>query len=332
MGPKGHVRDEREAAGMRPRVLITGAAGNLGGFLARRLLDSDLALRLMVHRSPLADDLRRQPRVEVVKADLADPATLEGPCRDVDCIVHFAGVLFAPRPERFLPTTNHVYVRHLVEAARAAGVKRFILISFPHVEGPTTPERPASGRIDAVPVSVHAQTRLAAERALFTGYEGPGMEPIVLRVGTVYGRGVLMFDAARWLMSRRLLGVWRQPTWYHCLALPDFLRACEVAIRIPDLRGVFGLGDDRPLTLQSLLDRLASHWGVPRPWRAPEWAFFAAAGLVERLASVLGTSAPLTRDFIRIGMVPHVIDTRRMRARLLPELRYPTLDEGLVLL
>ncbi len=30
-------------------VLITGAAGNLGGFLARHLMDSDLRLRLMIH-------------------------------------------------------------------------------------------------------------------------------------------------------------------------------------------------------------------------------------------------------------------------------------------
>jgi uncharacterized protein YbjT (DUF2867 family) len=38
------------------RLLITGAAGNLGSRLARSLLDSRHELRLMVHRRPLPFD------------------------------------------------------------------------------------------------------------------------------------------------------------------------------------------------------------------------------------------------------------------------------------
>jgi len=313
-------------------VLITGAAGNLGGFLARRLLSTDLRQRLMFHRRPLASDLRLDARVEACQADLAEPQTLEPACRGVGCVVHFAGVLFAPRPEKFLPRTNTAYASNLIEASLRAGVRRFILISFPHVEGPTTPEMPASGRLDAQPISVHARTRLAAERALFSASERGGMEAVVLRVGTVYGRGVLMIEAARRLLARRLLGVWPNPTWYHWLALPDFLSAVESAIRRPALSGVIGLGDDQPLTLQVFLDRAADHWGLPRPWRAPPAVFFLAAGLVELYAGLFRKASPLTRDFIRIGMVPHVIDTRRMRDEVLPQLAYPTLDEGLSLL
>jgi nucleoside-diphosphate-sugar epimerase len=313
-------------------VLITGAAGNLGGFLARRLRGTDLRLRLMVHRRPLADDLRQDDRLDVCPADLDQPGTLDRACRGVGCVVHLAGVLFAPQPERFLPRTNTVFARNLIDAALRAGVRRFILISFPHVEGPTTPEQPATGRLDTSPISVHAQTRLAAERSLFAAGDSGRLEPVVLRAGTVYGRGVLMIEAARRLMARRLLGVWPSPTWYHWISLPDFLSAVEAAIRRPALRGVIGVGDEMPLSLQTFLDRAADHWGVPRPWRAPTPLFYLAAGLVEAYARLFGTAAPLTRDFIRIGMVPHVIDTRRLRAELLPQLAYPTLDEGISLL
>jgi len=73
--------------------------------------------------------------------------------------VHFAGVLFAPRPEKFLPTTNVRYVENLVTAATAAGVRKFVLVSFPHVEGETTLDQRATGRVDGKPASVHAQTR-----------------------------------------------------------------------------------------------------------------------------------------------------------------------------
>jgi hypothetical protein len=40
----------------------------------------------------------------------------------------------------------------------------------------------------------------------------------------------------------------------------------------------------------------------------------------------------LTRDFVRLGRVPHWGDTRRAREELIPELRYPTLDEGIAIL
>ena len=49
--------------------------------------------------------MRLPPRLSVqcVQADLADPRTLPPLLAGVDVVVHFAGVLFAPRPERFLP-------------------------------------------------------------------------------------------------------------------------------------------------------------------------------------------------------------------------------------
>jgi nucleoside-diphosphate-sugar epimerase len=53
-------------------------------------------------------------------------------------------------------------------------------------------------------VSVHARTRLEEERLLFARTENAGVEPVVLRLGMVYGRGVLMIEAARWLARHRL--------------------------------------------------------------------------------------------------------------------------------
>lgn len=158
------------------------------------------------------------------------------------------------------------------------------------------------------------------------------MRPITLRSGLIYARGVKMIEAARWLMRRGLLPVWPEPTWIHLLALPDFLRSVEAALTRPAARGVYLLGDDLPMTLQTFLDALAWHWGTPRPRRLPGVLFPLAGALTEVAATVLGTASPLTRDFIRIGRVPHVVDTTRMRRELLPRLAYPTLREGLPLL
>lgn len=345
--------------------LITGAAGNLGSHLTRYLIETNRTaqsqhhLNLLIHRHEPPADIASAPNVTIHRADLAKPATLTEPCQGTDCIIHFAGVLFAPRPEKFLPETNTLYVKNLVNAALEAGVKKFILISFPHVEGESTPEHPAKGTLYGHPTSVHAQTRLAAEKYLFDacGWSAEQaastrageaasptsitpMTPIALRPGMIYARGILMPDAARWLSRHRLLAVWRKPTWIHLLSLPDFLAATQAAIEKPDASGIYNLGDDGPLTLQGFLDRAATElWGASwpwrrghRPWRASAPAFYAAAALTEAFAAVFRTRAPLTRDFIRIGMASYTADTSRMKAELLPKLQFPTLDEGIKLL
>jgi len=96
------------------RVLITGAAGNLGSHLVRHLLPSRHDIRAVIHRTPLPPEIADAPRVEVCRANLAQRASLYAACAGVDCIVHLAGVLFGPQPARFLPTTNVQYVRNLL--------------------------------------------------------------------------------------------------------------------------------------------------------------------------------------------------------------------------
>lgn len=312
-----------------PRILITGAAGNLGGLLVRHLAAQGLDLRLMYHRRPLPPDLARRPNVETIAADLARPETLAPALSGAGVVIHFAGVLFRPRPDRFLPETNVRWFANLLGAALAAGVGRVILVSFPHVEGETSPEMPATGRLDRAPVSVHARTRLEAERTLFARAQSTATTAVVLRLGMVYGRGVLMVEAARWLATRRLLGVWREPTWYQFLSVADFLQAAESAILKTGVEGIYHVGDEEPVTLQRFLDEACRVWRCPRPFRVPVWSVYAAAGLCELVAAATGLPAPFTRDFIRIGRVSHWGDTRRARAELIPTLRYRTLTEGL---
>ena len=310
-------------------VLITGAAGNLGGLLSRHLAPSVHALRLMYHCKPIAEDLQAMENVTCVRADLADPATLPPVVEGVNVVVHFAGRLFAPRPERFLSETNTRWFSNLLEAALDARVGRVILISFPHVEGPTSAEKPAIGRLDQTPISAHARTRLEEERLLLGRTDGTGTDPVVLRLGMVYGRGILMIEAARWLARHRLLCVWRQPTLHHLLSIADYLTATEAAVLEPGVQGIYHVGDDQPVTVQQFLDEACRVWGYRRPRRVPIWSIDLAAGLCEAFATVFGTASPLTRDFVRLGRVPSWGDTSRARLELIPELTYPSLEAGL---
>lgn len=311
-----------------PTVLITGAAGNLGGLLARHLQSKGYPLRLMFHKTPLAEGLADAPKVTPVQADLAKPETLEAAVGDADVVVHFAGVLFAPRPQKFLPETNTRWFANLLEACDQARVDRVVLISFPHVEGETTVDAPATGRLDGEPISVHARTRLEEERLLLERQPAGYITPLVLRLGMVYGRGILMIDAARWLAKRRLLGVWKEPTWIHLLSTADYLAVTEAAITVPEARGIYHGGDEQPITLQEFLAEACRVWQVHPPRTMPFWTIYSAATLCELFASVANTRSPLTRDFIKIGRVSYFGDTGRAREELIPVLQHPTLSSG----
>jgi nucleoside-diphosphate-sugar epimerase len=308
-------------------ILITGAAGNLGSLLARFVLENedDLNLVLMQHQKKVANDISENPSAVVRHADLANPDTLYDCLAGVDVIVHFAGVLFKANPAKFLPVTNTRYFKNLVDAAKKMNIKKLILISFPHVEGPTCRKNPATGRLDGLPVSVHAKTRLEEEQYLFQEVE----QPISLRAGMVYGQGILMIDAAQWLAKRWLLGVWNDPTEIHLISKTDFCRAVVAALKNQDAKGIYHIGDEGNDTLQSFLDLACDVWGCKRPWRMPLRLIYTAAAGCEMASRIFGTKSPLTRDFIDIGRVSYFGDTSRFRQELLAGLKFRNIVAGI---
>lgn len=295
--------------------------------LARHIRDhhEKLKLILMQHHTPVPEDLHDNERIQVRFGDLAKPDSLYDCFNGADIIVHFAGVLFRARPETFLHETNVQYFRNLVATAKQCAIKKVILISFPHVEGPTTRAHPATGRLDGRPVSVHAQTRLEEEKLLFDEI----VHPVSLRVGMVYGNGILMADAARWFAKHRLLGVWKRRTQIHLISKTDFCRTTVAAIAKDSAHGIYHVGDDGNDSLQSFLDFCCDVWGYHRPWRMPLGLIYTAARLFEFISAVFGTKSPLTRDFIDIGRVDYYGDTDRFRKELLPRLEYGNVHEGI---
>lgn len=311
------------------KIAITGAAGNLGGLLANRLIDEDITLNLLYHNKEVTNRLKEDKKVTTYKVDLAKKETLRAALTDVDVIVHFAGVLFKANPEKFLPETNTIYFQNLLDIAVEQKVKRIILISFPHVEGATTPDNPAKGRLDGNPISMHAKTRLEEEKLLFKYAEKYNFEPVSLRVGMVYGKGILMIDAALWFSKHHLLGVWKEPTWIHLISKADFVDATTAAAIKPNINGIYHIGDEGKQTLQEFLDTITTYKGYSKPWRMPLWMINTAARSFEAYSSIFNTQSPLTVDFITIGRVSYYGDTQRMRSELLNTLTYKNYKEGL---
>lgn len=313
------------------KIAITGAAGNLGNLLAQKASSLDLSLNLLIHKKDIEERLKDKENVSVFRTDLARKESLDKALEGVDVIVHFAGILFKANPEIFLPTTNTQYFQNLLDVAVQQKVKRIILISFPHVEGETLPDNPAKGRLDGTPISMHAKTRLEEEKLLFNYAKQYAFEGVSLRVGMVYGKGILMIDAGQWFAKHYLLGIWSKPTYIHLISKVDFVDATLAAIQTSGIDGIYHIGDEGVQTLQTFLDDITQYRGFHKPWRMPLWMINTAARTFELYSKVFNTQSPLTIDFIKIGMVSYYGDTTRMRQELLPQLTYKTYKEGMEL-
>lgn len=110
-------------------TLVTGATGFLGSHVARQLAARGDSVRVLARPT---SDLRALGglAVERVTGDLRDAASLTGALEGVSCVFHVAADyrLWARHPQEIYES-NVTGTRNLLEAARVAGVKRFIYTS-----------------------------------------------------------------------------------------------------------------------------------------------------------------------------------------------------------
>ncbi|MER8225611.1 NAD(P)-dependent oxidoreductase [Streptomyces sp. NPDC094143] len=161
----------------RPRVLVTGGSGFIGGTVVPLLQSAGVRVRVLAHlRFPAAG-----PRVEVVEGDLTDPTTLRGICRDVDCVLHLAS--YIGKDEERCEAVNVDGTRHLVAEADRAGAGGLVQLSTAAVYGNGPFRGTAEDAVEPRPVSPTSRSRLAGERFVL------GAGGAVLRPYLVYGRG-----------------------------------------------------------------------------------------------------------------------------------------------
>jgi NADH dehydrogenase len=107
-------------------ILLTGATGNLGSALLRRLTASGARVRCLVR-----DPRRLGPervRVQIALGDLAEPASFRNALRGVDTVVHLAAAI-RDQPRASVEELNAVATLRLLQAAERTGVERFVFFS-----------------------------------------------------------------------------------------------------------------------------------------------------------------------------------------------------------
>ena len=108
-------------------ILVVGATGQLGGLIARALLQDDMPVRVLVRSSSTYDALAAAG-AEIVTGDLKNPSSLAAATRGIDAVVTTANSIARGGGD----TIQSVDIdgnRDLIDAAAAAGVRHFVFVS-----------------------------------------------------------------------------------------------------------------------------------------------------------------------------------------------------------
>ncbi|HTT26241.1 MAG TPA: SDR family oxidoreductase [Thermoplasmata archaeon] len=109
-------------------VLLVGATGSLGGQILRQLLSRGKTVRALVRPGSDVSGLPTE-RVEIVRGDMLDPASLAPAMSGVSAVVSSA-IGYSRRRETDSLRTDTEGNRHLVDAAKKAGVPKFVFLSI----------------------------------------------------------------------------------------------------------------------------------------------------------------------------------------------------------
>ena len=261
-------------------IAVTGATGFVGRHIAAVLTRRGHAVRALVRRPIPARNLESLG-VELVPGDLADVAALTTLTRGAHAVVHLVGIIVEQGPATF----HAVHVdgtRRVVEAARQAGIERFVHMS-------------AVGARDESGATRYHRTMWQAEELVRTS----GLSHAVFRPSIINGpENVPIRTIARlhrWSPVVPVFGDGRfptQPVWVEDVAL-----AFVLAVEQPALTGAFELGGPEVLTYEEFLLAIGRAARHPRPLvHLPLALARAAAGAFD----VLGAAAPLTSDQLQM--------------------------------
>jgi nucleoside-diphosphate-sugar epimerase len=279
------------------RVFVAGATGAVGRRLVPQLVAAGHAVVATTTTAEKAPLLRRLGAEPVVVDGLDAAAVGEAVAHAApDAIMHqmtaLAGLNSLRNFDKIFATTNRLRTEgtdHLLAAARATGVRRFVAQSYTGWTNPRT-GGPVKAESDGFDPDPPARQRLTLAAIEYVEREVSGFDGVVLRYGNFYGPGA-SDDLVELVRTRKFPvageggGVW---SWCHV----DDAAAAAVAALEYNGSGVFNITDDEPAPAAEWLPYLADAVGAETPRHVPIWLARLAAGevAVSMLTQIRGSS------------------------------------------
>lgn len=164
---------------MMNRILITGAAGQLGAMLRDKLRGQAKVLRL----SDVVDMGAPRDGEEIVTCDLANGAAVNDLVKDCDGIVHLGGVS-VEKSFDLIEAANLRGLYNLYEAARLNGMPRIIFASSNHTIGYHLQTERLDHTAPYRPDGLYGVSKIFGEAVASLYYDKFGQESALVRIGS----------------------------------------------------------------------------------------------------------------------------------------------------
>src|SRR5688500_8772338 len=260
------------------RVFVAGGTGAIGAPLVRKLVERGHQVTATTRRPDNAERLRGLGATVAIMDGLDAASVGEAVARaEPEAIIHqmtaLSGTPDMRHFDRSFRTTNALRTtgtRHLLAAAQAAGVTRFLAQSYAGWTVARTGSAPATEDepLDPHPLAAQRET-LMAIRVLELDVLGAPLTGIVLRYGGFYGAGA--WDTLVAMVRKRMLpvigdgaGRW---SWIHV----DDAASATVAALERGEGGIYNVVDDEPARASEWIPHLAELTGARPPRRIPAW-------------------------------------------------------------
>jgi uncharacterized protein YbjT (DUF2867 family) len=269
-------------------ILITGGTGFVGPRIVHRLRAGDRPVRCLVRDPDRAETLAAWG-CELAQGDVTDPDSIRRAVEGCDAVVHLVAIIQG-KPEQF----ERIMVqgtRNIVDAAKAAGIRRFVLMSALGTSEETKD------------LSLYFSSKWQMEQAV----KGSGVEHVIFRPSFVFGKGGGALKTFQRLVRLSpvipLFGAGDQrvqPIW-----IDDVAEYYAAAIDRPEAANrTFELGGPEIVTYEELYDRIKRVLGKRRAKiHLPFGVMRVNAAILEALPG----PSPLTRDQLKMLAVDNVV-------------------------
>jgi len=277
------------------RVLVTGAAGFIGGHLANALVKKGYEVRCLVRKTSNVDYLKKLG-VELFYGDIRGPDSLEKALSNVDVVYHLAGILGRWGVSDKAYWDVHVKgTQNLLDACVRQNVKRFIHCSSAGVVGPVS-NPPADESYPYSPSNIYEKTKAEAEKLVLQYHSDKGLPVTVLRPEFVYGPGDMhVLPLFRAIRKRRFPIIGKGESLLHPTYVGDVIQAFLLCLDNDKAIGeIYFIAGEAPITVKELVAIIAEELNVPTPRVCiPQWLSYAGAGFMEMITRLLRLKEPL---------------------------------------
>jgi len=267
------------------KIFVTGASGFVGGATVAQLKGEHEFL--CMSRSDAADEKIRAVGGVPVRCALGD--VTEQHLDGVEAVIHSAAYVEAWGPWKTYWDLNVDGTKHLLEAARAAGIKRFVHIG---TEAGLFHGQHMRGIDETYPLALnspypYSRTKAHAELAVLTANETGVFETVVMRPRFIWGPGdqTLLPELRKMVKAGSFMWIAGGAAKTSTVYIDNVVEGIRLCLEKGRGGEAYFITDDETTTMRKIIEGMADADGFELPDKnAPAWLVGALAFTLEKIA------------------------------------------------